>query len=188
MIESQLFGFVQPETGELGFVSVMGALGEYVAIAIYYWHSQIETIKPPIIIAPQPMLDPMLIARLNQANCVTNVMEVDSFMMLGTRVGGEGERPIIPFSTLVVEGQSGFIVGIDLGDSSDGLDVMWQRLPNKVAEIFLQHNICPEIIRLQSPFCYQLLKPLAEACDIKLQMVFELPMFDEAKTSLMRFR
>jgi hypothetical protein len=35
------------------------------------------------------------------------------------------------------------------------------------------------IARNQSSFCHQLLKPLAEACDIQLQMVFALPMLND---------
>jgi hypothetical protein len=35
MEEDDLFGFQMPGTGELGFISVMGALGEHYSIAIY---------------------------------------------------------------------------------------------------------------------------------------------------------
>lgn len=35
MDEDDIFGFQMPETGELGFVSVMGSLGEHYAVAIY---------------------------------------------------------------------------------------------------------------------------------------------------------
>ena len=35
MEEDDIFGIQMPETGELGFVSVMGALGEYFAVAVY---------------------------------------------------------------------------------------------------------------------------------------------------------
>lgn len=35
MQESNIFGVRDPETGELGFVSVMGALGEYKAVVVY---------------------------------------------------------------------------------------------------------------------------------------------------------
>jgi hypothetical protein len=35
MEEKDVFGVQDPDTGDLGFVSVMGALGEYTAIAVY---------------------------------------------------------------------------------------------------------------------------------------------------------
>jgi hypothetical protein len=35
MEESHIFGVQAPETGELGFISVMGALGEHYAVAVY---------------------------------------------------------------------------------------------------------------------------------------------------------
>ncbi len=46
MTETDLFGVRNPETGELGFVSIMGALGEHLAVALYlgpeslqgFWH------------------------------------------------------------------------------------------------------------------------------------------------------
>ncbi len=48
MEEDDIFGFEMPGTGELGFISVMGALGEHYAMAIYqgtkglggFWHMQ----------------------------------------------------------------------------------------------------------------------------------------------------
>ncbi len=35
MNETEIFGVQNPETGELGFVSVMGSLGEHLAVAVY---------------------------------------------------------------------------------------------------------------------------------------------------------
>lgn len=35
MFEDEVFGYEMPETGELGFVSVMGNLGEHFAVAVY---------------------------------------------------------------------------------------------------------------------------------------------------------
>lgn len=35
MAETDIFGVQDPETGEIGFVSVMGALGEHLALAVY---------------------------------------------------------------------------------------------------------------------------------------------------------
>jgi len=35
MLEADVFGVQEPETGEIGFVSVMGSLGEHLSIAVY---------------------------------------------------------------------------------------------------------------------------------------------------------
>jgi hypothetical protein len=35
MVETDIFGVQHPATGELGFVSVMGQLGEHYTIAVY---------------------------------------------------------------------------------------------------------------------------------------------------------
>lgn len=34
-VKFRVFGIAYPETGEIGFVSVMGALGQHVAVALY---------------------------------------------------------------------------------------------------------------------------------------------------------
>ncbi|MEW6738049.1 MAG: hypothetical protein AB1489_42625 [Acidobacteriota bacterium] len=52
MEETDIFGVQNPETGELGFVSVMGTLGEHFAIAVYlgqegiygFWGLQVEDV------------------------------------------------------------------------------------------------------------------------------------------------
>lgn len=65
MEEGDIFGIQMPETGELGFVSVMGALGEHFAVAVYqgarglggFWNMQSKGPKlSPEIVLQVPQL------------------------------------------------------------------------------------------------------------------------------------
>lgn len=61
MLEDDIFGVRNPETGELGFVSIMGNLGEHLAVAVYlgaealyrFWEIQ----EAGEMIAPQFMFE-----------------------------------------------------------------------------------------------------------------------------------
>jgi hypothetical protein len=60
MEESDIFGIQMPETGELGFISVMGMLGEHFAVAVYqgvkglggFWqmHSKGPKLSPEFVL------------------------------------------------------------------------------------------------------------------------------------------
>src|SRR5215208_6086963 len=55
MTETDVFGVRSPETGELGFVSVMGLLGEHYAVSLYLGSEGIHGFLdlPPV---PRPMV------------------------------------------------------------------------------------------------------------------------------------
>jgi hypothetical protein len=61
MNEDDVFGVRDPETGEIGFVSVMGALGQHVAVAVYLGAAALATFlslqhAPPDILDEYPEL------------------------------------------------------------------------------------------------------------------------------------
>jgi hypothetical protein len=61
MREDNVFGVVHPETGEIGFISVMGALGEHLAVAVYLGASALAKFfalqqAPPGVLDEHPEL------------------------------------------------------------------------------------------------------------------------------------
>jgi len=56
MNEDDIFGITHPQTGEIGFISVMGALGEHLAVALYLGASSLARFLA-LQQAPQGVLD-----------------------------------------------------------------------------------------------------------------------------------
>jgi len=56
MREDDVFGIAHPETGEIGFISVMGALGEHLAVSVYLGASALARFLA-LQQAPQGVLD-----------------------------------------------------------------------------------------------------------------------------------
>jgi hypothetical protein len=67
MQEDDIFGVAHPETGEIGFVSVMGALGEHLAVSVYLGASALARFLA-LQQAPQGVLDeyPQLLLEIPQ--------------------------------------------------------------------------------------------------------------------------
>ena len=66
MMEDQLFGVQNPDTGEIGFVSVMGHLGEHLAVAVYR--------------GPRALYD-FLVLHDNPAMAPTSVIEMEQLQV-----------------------------------------------------------------------------------------------------------
>lgn len=61
MQEDEIFGVAHPETGEIGFISVMGALGQHLAVAVYLGASELARFlalhqAPPGVLDEHPEL------------------------------------------------------------------------------------------------------------------------------------
>lgn len=97
MEEQDLFGVQDPESGELGFVSVMGMAGEYRAISLYlgarglygFWH--IQEMAP--LMDPQDLLNqPQLQASFDDREFLEK-HDRDIIKQLGRKYRGRGAWP-----------------------------------------------------------------------------------------------
>lgn len=97
MEESDIFGVQIPETEELGFVSVMGALGEHFAVAVYqgakglggFWNMQLQGPK----LTPEFVLQiPQLQASFEDREMITKE-ERDIMKALGLKYRGTNAWP-----------------------------------------------------------------------------------------------
>lgn len=122
---------------------------------------------------------------LDEMPRVKNIIEIDSFINMAGIYGRRDERGVITHMLMVVDGESGMVLGHELLDPSDGMDEMWSVVPQALIEIFTEHEIVPETVWIRSPLIYNLCKPVFDKLRIEMKMVFELPMLDEAKMGLM---
>lgn len=98
MNETDIFGVQNPETGELGFVSVMGMMGEHYAIAIYlgshglygFWNLQDMSFAD----SPELLLEiPQLQASFENRNELNN-RDIETIKKLGLKFRGHHDWPM----------------------------------------------------------------------------------------------
>ncbi len=98
MDESELFGVQSPETGELGFVSIMGMAGEHFAVAVYQGAEGLYGIldfasSDPATLQPDGLLDiPQLQASFEDRDLLDK-QDRDLIKKLGLKFRGAGAWP-----------------------------------------------------------------------------------------------
>ncbi len=148
------------------------------------WEDRVETVPP---VEPESIPIPMdmgALAALKRLPRVENVLEVD-FFLVPIPVGERGERPRVPHMLLVVESESGFIVGSELLEAEPSVQAMWGMVPLKLVGLLRRLKVMPKQIRVGSPLLSQVLQPLAEELGFEVKLTSALRSLAEAKESLM---
>ena len=114
-------------------------------------------------------------------------VEADCFILLGMSVGERGERPIIPYTMLLVDHESGMALGTEILNPVEGLNEMWGMVPELLLASLANAGIRPQKIWTSSSLLYQFVEPFAQELDIEIEMVFELPMLGHAKSMMMHY-
>jgi hypothetical protein len=81
---------------------------------------------------------------------------------------------------MLADAQSGMIVGTEMLTVEDSLREMQGQVPMLLAALLAQAGIVPNEIRVRSDLIAELLQPLANALNIKLKEVGQLPGIDSA--------
>ncbi|MBO0860315.1 MAG: hypothetical protein J2P21_17935 [Chloracidobacterium sp.] len=140
-----------------------------------------------IIHVPKPVnektttaaLDLQLLESLRQLPEVTNVIQIE-LTMLTPPVRENKDRPFFPYLLMLVEENSGAILGNDILQPLPSLDAMRAEFPIRVAGHLLRLGVKPLIIAVRSAMTLQSLAPLAEPIGIRIKQSPELPALDAA--------
>jgi hypothetical protein len=97
-------------------------------------------------------------------------------------------RPYLGYHLMLVESESGFIVGSDLLVAKPSWDEMWFQLPVRVLEALLSSGILPAEIAVRRERLAYFLGTICEQLGIRLQLVDRLPALDRADRAFDRMR
>lgn len=114
-------------------------------------------------------------------------VEADCFIMLGMSIGERGERPIIPYTMLLVDHESGMALGTEILNPAEGLNEMWGMVPELLLASLANAGVRPQKIWTSSSLLFQFMEPFAQELGIEIEMVFELPMLGHAKSMMMHY-
>jgi hypothetical protein len=146
------------------------------------WEDSIVTVDPPPTHLSPFSLDNSMVTELNQLpRC--GPMEVDVFALPAT-VGGKNERPRLIYGLLSVDAESGFILGMELVEATEGVDLMFASLPEKLASQWLENAMVPQQMKVKSQRLADLLQQVAGQMGLSVSLVKKLPELNRAKKSL----
>lgn len=111
-----------------------------------------------------------------------NTVEVDLFM-LATGIGERGERPRVGFSLLVLDSNSGFILGTELLVVEETIDEMHRQVPGIFFNILARAQLRPARIVSSRQILLSLIEGFAADLDIELAYSPRLPRLDPIKNN-----
>jgi hypothetical protein len=104
---------------------------------------------------------------------------------LPTYIKDEGDaRPYLPYHLMIVEANSGMIVGTALMVAKPDMDSVWQQTVVHFLDAIAGLDGLPQRIAVSSERLHGLLIPIAAGLGIRLQLSDNLPALDEARGTL----
>lgn len=141
--------------------------------------------------APQPLriempMNTWLLEGLKRLKPSDRTLEVDLFLQLSPVKEKGDERPYFPYMLMVVDAESGMILGSELLPPLPSLQEMWGKVPMALMGQWAGVRMVPARVQVKSGLLYSLLGPLAEELGFALEEVGALPGLDLARRELQR--
>jgi hypothetical protein len=111
-------------------------------------------------------------------------LEVD-FFMLPASVRDQGDRPYFPYMLLMIDAESGMILGSELLTPFPSQEAMWGSVPENLADRLAEMELRPEMISVDAPLLFSLLEPLAEEAGFGFELAPSLPMLEAVREGLL---
>lgn len=148
------------------------------------WENRLVEV-PKVELQPVPiMIDLDLLEEAKGLPRSGQTFEVDSFMVRAPIQEGGG-RPFLPFMVLVVDADTGLILGAEILEADPSLEEMWGMIPLTFVSRLAQIGSLPRRIRVRSPVVYEVLEPLVGELGFELERRSMLPNLNEAKVFLL---
>jgi hypothetical protein len=144
------------------------------------WEDQVVNVLPPEPASIPIAMDVPTLKALMAAPMSRVCLEMDLFLM-PIRIGERGERPQFAYMLLVVESESGMVLGSEMLGPDPTLNEMYGALPLNVVHLLAQIGIVPQEIKVRSPMLFQLLQTLTADLKFHLTPSHHLPMLDQAR-------
>lgn len=148
------------------------------------WSDQLMAVPPPQETSISIRMDMQALAALKSAPRGRQTLEADFFMLPMATQEERGARPYYPYMLLVVEQQSGMILGTEMLKPESTLTDMWGLIPLHLVRQLHRIGLVPKEIKVRSPLLLQLVQPLAGELGFKLKQSNKLSKLDSAKEFL----
>lgn len=108
-----------------------------------------------------------------------NKLEIDVFTTF-LYIQEKNERPLVPYILLILDSETGMIVGTEMIDPLPTPEEMWGRVPAIIVEKLVSTGLRPESITVRKPILYSIFQSVCEELAVSLQLTQQMPIMDEA--------
>lgn len=145
-------------------------------------------IPSPPLERPQPSFDEKRLATMQkQLPRQRFALQADLFAMSSPIKEKEDPRPYLPYALMVVEADSGLILGTELMAPKPSLEAVWHQAPTKLLDAIARMGLLPHQIAVRSARVRDVLAPAATGLGIRLKVSRRLPALDHARAALERW-
>ena len=115
-------------------------------------------------------------------------IEID-VVMLPSPFRGEATspRPFFPYMVLLVSAQNGMVLGTDMLAPLPSLNAMRSSIPAKIFTMFEKLGILPERVLVSSDMLFDLLEPVTQNLNVKLQRTRKLTHLEQVKQTMFQY-
>jgi hypothetical protein len=150
------------------------------------WKDEIREIAPSRASYVDIELDPDSVDRCRRARQAQNEIEVDLFP-LQTAVSDGGGRPRVPYTLLMVDSETGIILGHEMLMVETSLQDMWARVPGRIVEKLRNLGVRPTSLAVRSGPIAVVVQAVAEVLGLRVRVGGNLSTLDSAKDHLISY-
>lgn len=150
------------------------------------WTDELRKVPPVEIPIPRVLLNADQVRQCHALPKVQKGIELDFFLMPAPIREGK-DRPFYPYVLLLVESESGAIVGQDLLTVDESIGEMWSRVPSKLVDQLKTVGVRPARLIVLPGRMEAIMRPVAEVLGIELRVHRRLGSLDPAKKGLIEF-
>jgi len=133
-----------------------------------------------------PKLQPGSVAEI-QRQIHSRLKRVDVDVYGLTRIQDKGDpRPYLGYHLLIVDSQTGMILGGDILTANPSFDEMWAKVPVRFLQTMIRYGSLPAEIGVRSERVRYFLAPMAEQLGLQIKMSRRLPALDSAQSAFDR--
>ena len=148
------------------------------------WEDKIVSVPPPEPEGISVVMDPQALEYVKQLPQGEHTLEADLFVF-PIHIQDRGARPYMPHMLLVVESESGFILGSELLEPKQGLAEIWGSVPMQLVQQLANLGTRPREIRVQSFQLFALVQLLAKELGFEVKQAPRLRSLEHARQSLL---
>ena len=147
------------------------------------WEDERRQVPPPDPVEMVLRVDPEVLERVRSLPQSDEVLEVDCTVAY-TPIGERNERPYLPHLLLMVDSDTGMVLGLELLVPDPDINSMWAELPQVLLSHLDRQGLRPRQINVRSPKVRSLIAPVLRDVGVRVQRVLVLDAAEEARESL----